>query len=556
MKNVWKKSSKALALSLALVLGLAGCGSAGATGTVATTGESGTEDKTLDLKYSLTEELNSLDPNTNYSATSIGMIASCYEGLYAYQSDGTIGYGLASNVDISEDGCTYTFTIRDDAYWSNGTKVTSNDFYYSWRRLADPEMGCTYAYMLITAGVKNAMAVCYQGASLDDLGISCPDDSTFVVELDAPRSYFRDLLATGSYFMPINQEFCESCGDQFALDKDHTIYCGPFQMSEWEVGGTTYTLTKNPSYYDADRVTVDSIHYTLLTDSQQKILAWEKGELDQVQLTGDFIAMYASDPDLYTFGYPGLFFIAFNCEDPYFSNQNLRMAVSTAINKETIVNSILCDGSTVADYAIPADFAMDSSGVTFREHIGNPSYNTYDLTAAASYWEAAKAELGVDSIEVEFLYNEDSQLASVAAFIQSELQTNLPGMTVTLRQTSYNQRLTDMSNGDYQFGITRWYADYQDASTYLDMWIESSNLNYENWYDEEYNDLYSQVVGELALDEEARIAAQARMEEIFMEDAAICPLYQPVFVYLRNNDYTYVYTSSGGTVTRFTDWKE
>ena len=133
-------------------------------------------------------------------------------------------------------------------------------------------MGCTYAYMLITAGVKNAMAVCYQGAPLDDLGISCPDDKTFVVELDAPRTYFNDILASGSYLRPINQAFAESCGDQFALDMEHTIYCGPFQMSEWEVGGTTYLLTKNPTYYDADSVSVDSIRYTLLTDAQQKIL--------------------------------------------------------------------------------------------------------------------------------------------------------------------------------------------------------------------------------------------------------------------------------------------
>ncbi len=485
----------------------------------------------------------------------MGMITNCYEGLMAYQADGTIGYGLASNVDISEDGCTYTFTIRDEAYWSNGDKVTSNDFYYSWRRLADPDMGCTYAYMLITAGVKNAMAVCYQGAPLDDLGISCPDDKTFVVELDAPRSYFNDLLAAGSYFMPVNQSYVESCGDQFALDKEHTIYCGPFQMSEWEVGGTTYLLSKNPNYYAADSVSVDSIRYTLLTDAQQKILAWESGKLDQVQLSGDFISMYASDPDLYKFGYPGLFFIAFNCEDEYFSNRNLRMAVSTAIDKSVIVDSILCDGSVAADYAIPADFAKDSKGVTFRENIGNPTYNTYDLAAASTYWEEAKKELGVDSISVEFLYNEDSQLASVAAYIQSELQKNLPGMSVTLRQTSYNQRLADMGNGDYQFGITRWYADYQDASTYLDMWIETSNLNYENWFNEEYNELYKKVVGELALDEEKRIQTQAKMEEIILSEAAICPLYQPVFTYLRNNNYEYVYTATGATITRFTKRK-
>lgn len=219
------------------------------------------------------------------------------EGLYKYDADGNISLGMASDVEISEDGCTYTFTIRDDAYWSNGDPVTANDFYYSWRRLADPANGCTYAYMLITAGVKNAMEVIYGEAELDELGISAPDDQTFIVELDAPKSYFTELL-TGSYFMPVNQEYCEECGDQFMLDLEHSIYCGAFVMSDWEVGGTTYTLTKNEDYYDADSVTTDSISYTVMTDDQAKILAWESGELDQVQLTGDYIAMYADDPEL------------------------------------------------------------------------------------------------------------------------------------------------------------------------------------------------------------------------------------------------------------------
>ena len=230
------------------------------------------------------------------------------------------------------------------------------------------------------------------------------------------------------------------------------------------------------------------------------------------------------------------------------------LAISTAINKEPIISNILCDGSFAADYAIPSDFAATSSGKSFRETIGNPTYNAYDLTAAASYWEAAKAELGTDNITLEFLYNEDSTLASVAAYIQSELQNNLPGLTVELRCTSYNQRLQDMGSGNYDFGLTRWYADYQDPLTYLDMWIASSSLNYEKWTDPEYEDLYVKVTGEYATDEEARLDAYKRMEEIVLEQAVICPLYQPVNQYLRTQKYDYVITPVGGTVTRYTDW--
>lgn len=549
--NKCLKRVLSLLMAGAMTISMAACGGNGGASSSQASGSAG---EGITMRYALTEELNSLDPNYNYSATSMGMISNVNQGLLKYGTDGKVTEGLAEKVDVSDDGLTYTFTIRD-AKWSNGDAVTSNDFYYSWRRLADPKNGCTYAYMLITAGVKNAAAVVGGDAPLDDLGISCPDDKTFVVQLDAPKSYFESLLCNGTYFMPVNQKFCEEQGDQFMRSPETSIYCGPYVMSDWQVGGTTYTLTKNPDYYDADSVTVNTIKYTLLTDEQQKILSWENGDLDQVQLSGDYISMYANDPDLTTMKWPGLFFIAFNCEDKQLSNKNLRLAISTAIDKKQIVDSILKDGSTVADYAVPDGFAKNSEGKTFREYAGNVKYNEYNLSAAAKYYEAAKKELGKDNIEIELLYNEDSQLASVAAFIQSQLQKNLPGLTIKLRVTSYNQRLEDMGKGDYEMGITRWYADYQDAATYLDMWTENSSLNYENWHNDEYNDLYKQVNSTLALDEKARLDAQVKMEKIFMDDAAICPLYQPAFQYLTNQDYNYVYTPEGSIITMYTTKK-
>lgn len=555
MKRVLRNGIAAI-LGASMILGMVGCGSSEQTmaTSTSTAGGSSVAGSGVVYKTALTEELNSLDPNYNYSATSMGFIMNTNEGLYKYLPDGTIGMGLAEKVDVSEDGCIYTFTIRD-AKWSNGDPVTANDFLYSWKRLANPENGCTYAYMLITAGVKNAYSVCYGGGDLDTLGVSAPDEKTFVVELDAARAYFPQLLAQGTYFMPVNQAFCESCGDQFMIDKEHSIYCGPYVMKQWEVGGTSYVCTKNPDYYDADSVTCVEVNYSLLTDEQQKILAYQSGNLDIVQLTGDFIAMYKDDPAIYQNGYPGLFFIAFNTENTYLSNQNLRLAISTAIDKNVIVDSILCDGSAAANYAIPRDFAKDSKGVTYAENSGFAEYNAYDVEKAAAYFETAKSELGTDSITLEFLYNEDSNLASIAAFIQSELQTNLPGLTVNLKCESYNQRLADMGSGAYDFGITRWYADYQDASTYLDMWTEGSSLNYENWVNTEYNEMYNKVIGEYATDEENRIATQIAMEKMILDEAVICPLYQPVTTYLRNTNYKFYTDPNGNAITRYIDYK-
>ncbi len=556
MKGLFRKSVAAL-LGITLALGMTACGgSSSSSGSAGGSTAAGTPaaDGGVVYRTALTEELNSLDPNYNYSATSMGFIMNTNEGLYKYLKDGTIGPGLAESVDISEDGKIYTFHIRD-AKWSNGDPVTANDFVYSWKRLANPANGCTYAYMLITAGVKNAYSVCYGGGDLDSLGVSAPDAKTFVVELDAAKSYFPQLLAQGTYFMPVNQAYAESCGDQFMLDMDHSIYCGPYVMKEWTVGGTSYVCAKNPDYYDVDSITCSEVHYSLLTDEQQKILAYQNGSLDIVQLTGDFISMYTGDPAIYQNGYPGLFFIAFNTENQFLKNQNLRLAISHAINKKTIVESILCDGSAEANFAIPRDFAKDSKGVTYAENTGFAEYNKYDLAKAASYFDAAKAELGTDAITLEFLYNEDSNLAAIAAYIQSELQTNLPGLTINLKCESYNQRLADMGSGAYDFGITRWYADYQDASTFLDMWTDGSSLNYENWSNAEYNDLYSKVIGEYAMDEENRIATQKAMEKMVLDEAIICPLYQPVTTYLRNTNLKFYTDPNGNSITRYIEYK-
>lgn len=542
-------------LGITMVMGAIGCGKTTTISDETTPQGSTATDGMVVYRSALTEELNSLDPTYNQYATSLVMISSVNEGLYKYGPDGSIVLGMAESVDVSDDNLTYIFHIREDAYWSNGDPVKANDWEYSWKRMANPENGSPQAFFLVTAGIKNAYEVCYGGADVESLGVKALDDKTLQIEVTAPRAYFTYLLCNTTCLMPINQAFCEASGDQFMLDKEHTISCGAYVITEWEVGGTRYVLDKNPTYYDADSVTCDRIEYTLLTDKQQQVLGWESGELDQLTLTGDYIAMYQGDPAMQVLGNSGVFFIAFNTEDEYLSNQNLRLAISSAINKQTIVDNILCDGSVVADYAVPASFAPNSKNVNFRDAIGNPTYNSYDVAVAQEYWENAKKELGTDTVTLEFLYNEDSTLATVAAFVQAEIQENLPGVTVDLRCVSYNQRLEDMSAGNYDFGLTRWYADYQDPLTFLDMWIASSSLNYENWMNAEYEDLYTKVTGEYATDEENRLAAYARMEEIILSEAAICPLYQPSTVYLRSTKMNFVYTALGGVVTKYTTYK-
>lgn len=567
-----KKSTRLLALVLSLVLlagTLAGCGTGkddnatspevtdnasndNATGGGDPTGASGDGVK---LSLAINEAINSLDPAMNVSMWSMQMITLTNFGLMSFGEDGGVTYGLADSYTVSDDGLTYTFHIRDDAYWNNGSKVTAYDFLFSWTRVTDPATGAPCAYALGASGVKNGFYVAYGGGDISELGIAAPDEETFVVTLDAPRSYFLYLTALASYLMPINEKYFNSVGDQFGKDKDHYLACGPYVFSDWEVGGSSYTLVKNDKFYDADNVTCEEIEWKVITDTSQQMMAWDNGTLDYAGLSGDYVALYESDPALVVDDMAAMFFLSYNLTDESLANKDLRLALSLAIDKSAIVNSILNNGSKVADYILPETFAIDSTGTYFRDAIGKPTYNSMDKTAAAAYWETALSDLGVTSLSLDLLYNEDTTLSSICAFLKSEWENTLPGLTINLVQTTYNDRLDRMGQQNYQIGLTRWYADYPDPSTYLDMWTTTSTMNYGQYSNSEYDALAEKMNGELALNEQERIKAMGEMEKLVLEDAAICPLYQLASCNLQNTDYNWVKNAAGVVQYQWTSSK-
>ena len=355
--------------------------------------------------------------------------------------------------------------------------------------------------------------------------------------------------------MPINEAYFNECGDQFGLDIDHYLSCGPYVFSDWEVGGTSYTLVKNDTFYNADQVTAEELNFSVITDPSQTLMSWDSGALDFVSVSGDYVPKYKDDPALVINDMAAMFWVAFNMTDETIANDNLRMALSLAVDKQAIVDNILNNGSKAADYIIPDTFAPDADGVFFRDKIGNPTYNTMDKAKAAELWEKAKAELGVDSLTLDLLYNEDPVFPAVCAYLQSEWQNTLPGLTINLVSTTYNNRLELMSAQDFQLGFTRWYADYPEASTYVDLWTSDAQMNYGAYSNPDYDALFALENGEYSLDQDKRIQAQADMEKLILNDAAILPLYQMAASNLQNPDYAWVKNAAGVVIYQWTSAK-
>lgn len=527
-----KKTIKRL-LTFGLVVSMIGaltaCGGSGTkTGGdgAATTPESTVEETAADgnLNVHIDVEVASMDPQIATDGTSFEVIAAITDGLYALDADGNPVEAMVDTVEKSDDGLNYTFTLKD-AKWSNGTPVTANDFVFAWRRAVDPAVASEYAFIIGIAGIKNADAIAAGEKSLEELGVTAVDEKTLKVELDVPVPFFESLMAFPTFY-PVNEEFFNTCGDQYASTPETLLSNGAFVISSYEPAATTITLAKNDTYWDAANVKLPGIKYQVIKDSQQAMLAYQNGDLDLVTLSGEQVEQFQADAEFKNIMTGYLWYISPNQKVAGLENANLRKALALAFDKEAVAANILKDGSIPAYFAVPTLLATGPDGKDYRETAGS-GYFTADKAKALEYWETAKAELGIDSLTYTMIVEDTESAINVAQFLQAEIQTTLPGITINIEQMPKKNRVERMQAGEFELGLTRWGPDYADPMTYLDMWTTDSPNNYGFWSNPDYDALIeSAKKGDLALDVAKRWSALVDAEKIVMDDAVILPVYQ------------------------------
>ncbi|VDN46535.1 Oligopeptide transport system substrate-binding protein [Petrocella atlantisensis] len=514
----------ALLLTLLLIVGMTAC-SGDNKETTDTTTDTATETSAEPkiLKVQVDVEVASMDPQIATDGTSFEVMGTMVEGLYSVDAAGTPILAMAERVDKSEDGLTYTFTLRD-AKWSNGTPVTANDFVFAWKRLVDPATASEYSFIADIAGFKNASAIIAGEKGVDELGVTAKDDKTLVVELAFPVSYFESLMSFNSFF-PVNEAFFTEKGDLFGTSPDTLLANGPFKMSSYEPAATTIELVKNPDYWDADAINIDGIQYQVIKEAQQTMLAYQNGDLDIATLAGEQVEQFKADPEFNNVVAGYLWYISPNLTVPGLENVNLRKAIALSYDKSAIANNILKDGSIVANFAVPTLLATGPDGKDYRETAG--TYYETDKAKAKEFFEMAKTELSQDTFAYTLIVEDTESAQNVAQFIQSEVQTNLPGVTITIETMPKKNRVERMQSGEFELGLTRWGPDYADPMTYLDMWTTGSPNNYGFWSNPEYDAIIQSAKdGELSLDLVARWEALKDAEAIVMDEAVILPVYQ------------------------------
>lgn len=529
-RRISRRSFLAAAGVSAAALALTACGgSASPEASVAASGaasSAGTDEGAV-LNIMLETEVQSLDPQVATDGTSFEVMANFIDGLMQMDAEGAAVPAMAESYEISEDGKTYTFHLRE-AKWSNGESVTAQDFVFGWQRAVDPATASEYSYMLSDIGqVVNAAEIIAGDKPVTDLGITAVDDKTLEVQLNVPVSYFLSLMYFPTFY-PVNQAFYESCADTFATSPETVLCNGAFLLTDYQPAATAFELVKNPDYYDADKVSLTGLSYQVIKDSQQALMSYQTGALDLTLLNGEQVDQVKEDPEFVSVGAGYLWYISPNMGSvPELANLNLRKAMTFALDRESITQDVLKDGSAATFTAVPPQFATGPDGSDFSaDQTKYAAYCSYDAAKALEYYEAAKAELGKDSFTFDMVVDADDAPQKVAQVVKEQLETTLPGFTLNLTVEPKKQRVQDMQDGNFEIGLTRWGPDYADPMTYLGMWITGNSNNYGLWSDADYDAIIAEcTTGSLCTDPEGRWAALYEAEQIALEQAVIFPLY-------------------------------
>ena len=512
-----------------------GDSSAAEEGETATGGSGGT----LNMRNTMEPtSLNTLLATYAYDFTPINAMIEC---LYRDDENDVPQPAGAETVDISDDKLVYTFHLREDATWSNGDPVVATDYEFAWQQALNPEVASDYAYMLYF--IHNAEPYFNGEVEWSEVGVKVIDDYTLEVTLDNPLPYATDLFAFPT-LAPINQKFYEEVGaDKYATDAEYFCCNGMYELTEWS-HNSQIVFQKREDYWNADAVGPDEIVYKIITDSQAGLNSYLSREIDYTDLDSGEVVQQAEAAGFEVGVKPARssYYLIVNTEDEFMSNQNLRLALAYAIDKQALIDTVYQnDNQPMTSFTPPAIMgAAGADGPTFQEALLEERGEMYpasgDLEKAQEYLQAALEELGctVDELNLSIDCADDSLRRNCATFLQEQWRQNLGIENITVNSMQTKQVSANRQSGDYCMSLGGWSPDYNDAINFLDLWVTDGGNNDSFWSNEEYDNLIAQATAEA--DEEVRQQYLFDAEEILAAEMPVIPLYWQCQNYSYNKD--------------------
>lgn len=512
-----------------------GDSSAAEEGETATGGSGGT----LNMRNTMEPtSLNTLLATYAYDFTPINAMIEC---LYRDDENDVPQPAGAETVDISDDKLVYTFHLREDATWSNGDPVVATDYEFAWQQALNPKVASDYAYMLYF--IHNAEPYFNGEVEWSEVGVKVIDDHTLEVTLDNPLPYATDLFAFPT-LAPINQKFYEEVGaDKYATDAEYFCCNGMYELTEWS-HNSEIVFEKREEYWNADAVGPDEIVYKIITDSQAGLNSYLSREIDYTDLDSGEVVQQAEAAGFEVGVKPARssYYLIVNTEDEFMSNQNLRLALAYAIDKQALIDTVYQnDNQPMTSFTPPAIYgAAGADGPTFQEALLEERGEMYpasgDLEKAQEYLQAALEELGctVDELNLSIDCADDSLRRNCATFLQEQWRQNLGIENIAVNSMQTKQVSANRQSGDYCMSLGGWSPDYNDAINFLDLWVTDGGNNDSFWGNEEYDNLIAQATAEA--DEEVRQQYLFDAEEILAAEMPIIPLYWQCQNYSYNSE--------------------
>ena len=521
----------AMMLCAAMVIGcLAACGkSSDSTGdTKAAAGNNATESTAVDetaggekqLAVQVGPDPETIDPALNNAIDGAIMILHSFETLLTVDEEGKIAPGQAESYETSEDGLTWTFHLRDGLKWSDGTDLTANDFVYSWKRVCDPELAAPYAETVL--GMVKGYEEATNG-NLDALAVSAPDDKTFVVELAKNCPYFASLAAFAT-LSPVQQATVEANGDAWAIDVSTYVSNGAFYITEW-VPGSHITMSKNPNYWNADAIKLDSLKFVLMEDSNAAYSAYQTGQVLMIKdVPTEEIPSLQGREDFFVDPIIGTYYISLNDTKEPFTNPLVRKALSLAIDREYVADTLM-QGTYSPAYNFLGPGWVDTDGTSFFENAnGGKTYISEDFEANLEEAKALLAEAGYPNGEglptLTYSTNDAGYHKPLAEYLQDAWKEL--GVTLDVEIVEWSSFTPMRRSGDFEIARNGWVGDYSDPSNQLEL-LYSTNGNNDGKYNNPEFDAAIDL-SRTTTDPEERSAALHKAEDILMEDAGCIPV--------------------------------
>ena len=528
-------------VGLVMALGLAGL-------FLTACGKQQTTSKQQELRLSASAPLDTIDIS---KATGYGQTGNVFESFYRLGKNGQPTAGLAKKATVSADGLTWTFTLRD-AKWSNGDQITAQDFVYSWRRSLTPKTASPYAYLF--SGVKNADAISKGKLPVEQLGIKALDNKTVEISLEKPIAYFKVLMAY-PLFGPQNQKVVEKYGKKYATNSKYMVYSGPFVIKNWTGTTDKWSFQKNPNYWDKKQVKLDKISYKVVSNPNTGYELYQQGKLDMTPLSSQQVKNYKNSSEFKQYPYSYVAFLAYNfnatnaANKKALNNQNIRRALSLALDRKVLTKKVFGDGSQVPTGFVANDLAKNpQTGVDFAKEQAVTKTVAYDANLAKKYWRKGLTETGLKELTFNILASSDTPTNdALTQYLQSQYTKVLPGLKVKVQNIPGKSALERARKGEFDIYVSGWGGDFNDPITFLQIPLTGTSYNYGNYSNSEYDRLIAKATNEDANDKLARWNDLVAAAKLFNSQQGVSPLYQQTTAYLQKKRVKGIIHNTAGT---------